>query len=69
MKDYLSRYPTVQSRRKRVKKKNVGITGTIVFIERAHPDGETHAPFTGLEAGPETFRNADRKAEWEIHDV
>jgi hypothetical protein len=43
--DYLSRYKNVQSGRKRVKKKNVGITGTIVFIEGAHPADEPCALF------------------------
>jgi hypothetical protein len=49
-KDYFSRYKTVQSGRKRVKKKYVGITGTIVFIEGAHPADEPRALFPEWES-------------------
>ena len=41
--DYLRPYEAVQSGRKRVKKKNVYITGHIVFIEGVRPAGETRA--------------------------
>jgi hypothetical protein len=44
-KDYLRPYKAVQSRRKRVKKKNVEIAGYIVFIEGVRPAGETRALF------------------------
>lgn len=43
--DYLMAYQAVESRWKRVKKKNVYITGHIVFIEGVRPAGETRSRF------------------------